>query len=80
MLVTYQTLISEINQIPVVFLQDVYNVIHTYKVRTNHKEQNRNKIMQLAGSWADMSENDFMDLTAEIKRNRNEIFSREIEL
>jgi len=78
--VTYQTIINEINQIPVMFLQDVYNLLHTYHIQINEKEQNRNKILRFAGSWADLTDNDFLEITTEIKRNRNEMFSREVEL
>jgi len=80
MLVTYQTLINEINQIPVSFLQDVYDLLHTYQVQINQKEQNRKKILEYAGDWADLSEQDFLDIKAEIERNRNEMFNREIDL
>jgi len=80
MLVTYQTLINEINQIPVSFLQDVYDLLHTYQVQINQKEQNRKKILEYAGDWADLSEQDFLDIKAEIERNRKEMFNKEIDL
>lgn len=78
--VTYQAIINEINQIPVVFLQDVYDIVHSYHIQINQKENNRNKILKFAGDWADLSENDFLEIAAEIKRSRSEMFSRDIEL
>ena len=80
MYATYQTIINEINQIPVVFLQDVYNILHNYHVRVNQKEQNRSRILKFAGAWKDLSEKDFLDIISEMKHTRNEMFSREIVL
>ena len=80
MIVTYQTEINEINQIPVISLPDVYNLIHSYHVRLNEKEKKRNNILQFAGAWTDLSENEFLEITREIKQNRNEMFNREIKL
>jgi hypothetical protein len=78
--VTYQSIINEINEIPVAFLQDVYDMVHNYHVQIDKKEQNRNKILQFAGDWADLSDNDFLEITGEIKRSRDEMFSHEVEL
>jgi len=80
MVITYEKIVNEINQIPVAFLQDVYELLHNFHIQINQKEQNRNKILQFAGSWSDLSENDFADITQEIQRNRNEMFSKEIDL
>ncbi len=63
MSITYQTIINEINQINVVFLQDVYNMVHSFNTLKGQKEQNREKILQLAGSWSDMSDENFSDMT-----------------
>ena len=78
--VTYQNIINEINEIPVTFLEDVYDLLHNYHLQINQKEQNRIKILQFAGDWADLSDKDFIEITEEIKRGRDEMFSHEVEL
>jgi len=78
--ITYQTIINEINQIPVAFLQDVYQIVHNYQVKVNHKDRNRDEILKFAGAWSDMSDSDFMDMTNEMKKNENDLFNREVEL
>ena len=80
MTITYQTIISEINQIPIAMLQDVYNMVHSFNMKVTQKEQNRNKIMQLAGSWQDMQEEEFDDFMSVVKKERGNMFNREIEL
>lgn len=80
MQVTYQTIINEINQIPVVFLEDLYSIIHSFNTGKFQKAQNRTKILELAGSWADMPVEDFDDMMNEINSTKNEMFNRTIEL
>ncbi len=69
--VTYQSIINEINEIPVAFLQDVYDMVHNFHVHIDQKEQTRNKILQFAGDWADLSDKDFLEILDEIKRSKN---------
>jgi hypothetical protein len=49
-------------------------------VKVNHKDRNRDEILKFAGSWSDMSDSDFMDMTNEMKKNKNDLFNREVEL
>ncbi|OQX99436.1 MAG: hypothetical protein B6I24_02630 [Bacteroidetes bacterium 4572_128] len=80
MTVTYQTIINEINQIPVFYLQEAFQILHSFNEKIADKKANRNQILSLAGTWNDMSDKDFQDMINEIKSNRNEIFSKNIEL
>ena len=80
MTITYQTIIEEVNQIHVAFLQDVYKILHSFALKVEHSKQNREKILELAGSWSDITDADFNDIMSEIKNDRNEMFNREIEL
>lgn len=80
MQVTYQTIIDEINQIPVSFLEDLYKIIHSFNIREFDKEKNREKVLQLSGAWSDMPEEDYFDMMNEINRTKGEMFNRDIEL
>ncbi len=44
------------------------------------KRQNREAILELAGGWNEMSENDFQEYLAEAKRSGGEIFDRDFQL
>ncbi|MCF8373911.1 MAG: hypothetical protein K9H64_19970 [Bacteroidales bacterium] len=80
MTITYQTIINEINRIPVNFLPDVYNIVHSFTSKIETKEQNRKNILQFAGSWSDMPDEKFNDMMDEIHRNRKEMFSKDVQL
>jgi len=80
MTITYQTIINEVNKIPVDFLQDVYKILHSFSSKIESHKQNKKEILELAGSWSDLSDNDFKDIMSEIHRNRTEMFNRNIEL
>ena len=75
MTITYQTIIEKVNQIPVVFLQDVYNILHSFSSEIEHRKQNRGNILKLAGSWSDISKEDYKDLMSEINRSKKEMFN-----
>ena len=80
MQITYKTIIEEINQIPVEFLEEVYNIIHSFGKKDTNLKRNRDKILNFAGSWTDMTDEDFYDMMTEIKNSKEDMFSRNIEL
>ena len=79
MTISYQTIINEINQVPVSMLNDVYNMVHSFNLKVVQKQQNRDEIMNFAGCWEDMKQEDFNDFMDIIKTERNNMFNREIE-
>ena len=82
MTITYQTLINEINQVPVNFLQEVYNIIHSYNITTAEKQEknDRKNILKFAGSWCNMSDKEYDEIMSEINNSKSEMFSREVKL
>lgn len=80
MTITYQTIINEINHIPLAYLQDVYKIIQSYSLKDDFQTQNRKKILEFAGSWNEMSDEDYKDIMSEINRSKEDMFNREIEL
>ncbi|MEO0841131.1 MAG: hypothetical protein AAF063_19775 [Cyanobacteria bacterium J06643_5] len=73
--------IKEINLIPEEKLRELYNFIHYFRLgvenkfetvisRTEDDDKRREKIMQYAGSWNDMSDEAFADFYEEIITRR----------
>ncbi|NOY58377.1 MAG: hypothetical protein GXO75_05525 [Calditrichaeota bacterium] len=73
--ITRDKLLNEIAKIPEEKLAYLYNFIHDYRLGLEAKKPNAQKIMQLAGSWNDMSEEDFSEFMNEIKERRSKAFS-----
>ncbi len=82
MTITYQTLINEINKVPVIFLQDVYNIIHSYNSATveKHEESNKKNILKFAGSWSAIPDKEYDEIMSKIENTKSEMFSREVKL
>lgn len=80
MTITYQTIINELNQIPLAYLSDVYKIIHSYNSKIEQRQTNREKILEFAGSWSDIPEENFKDIMSEIHCSKEKMFNREIEL
>lgn len=68
-------LLEEIEKFPKDKLADLYNLIHYFRLGLQVREVNPEKIIQLAGSWKDMSEDDFNEFLSDITRRRKKAFS-----
>ena len=77
--------IKEVNLIPEEKLTELYKFIHYFRLgveasietvvsRTKDDEERREKIMQFAGSWDDMSDEVFADFNEEITTRRQQVF------
>lgn len=67
--------IEEIGQIPEVRLPEVYTLLHFFRLgveTTHHAPQD---IMQFAGRWQDMPDEDFQEFLREIQERRQCAFS-----
>ncbi|WP_373553946.1 hypothetical protein [Haliscomenobacter sp.] len=76
----YQSILLRLSRIPVDYLQKVDSYLQHFSENIEHKKQNQVEIMSLAGSWSDMSDDDFEDFLAVTKETGREMFSREIQL
>lgn len=63
-------IIAEINLIPEDKRKELYELIHQFRMSLERSPKNKNKIMQFAGSWSDMPEEDFKDFCEEIEQRR----------
>ncbi len=69
-------LIEEINLIPEDKREELYKLIHKFRMGLERSPNNINQIMQFAGSWSDMPESDFSDFCEEIEQRRQASSSR----
>ena len=76
----YQSILLRLSRIPVDYLQQVDSYLQHFSENIEHKKQNQVEIMSLAGSWSDMSEDEFEDFLEVTKETGREMFSRDIQL
>jgi hypothetical protein len=76
----YQSILLRLSRIPVDYLQQVDSYLQHFSENIEHKKQNQVEIMSLAGSWSDMSDDDFEDFFEVTKETGREMFSRDIQL
>lgn len=69
-------IIEEINLIPEDKRQELYNLIHQFRISLERSHNNVDEIMQFAGSWSDMPEEDFSDFCEETEQRRQASSSR----
>lgn len=72
-------IIEEINLIPEDKRKELYDLIHNFRIGLERSPSNINEIMQFAGSWSDMSEEDFSNFCEEIEQRRQASSSRRFE-
>lgn len=75
-LISKNKIIEEISLIPNDKLIELYDLIHTFRMGLNQSKTNINEIMQFAGCWDDMSEEDFTNFCEEIEQRRQTSSSR----
>jgi hypothetical protein len=76
----YKSILHQLEVIPDNQLYEIDAYIKNLIAEIRDKEKNRQKILALAGSWSDMSDEDFRDFLQSIKDLRVEMFNREIQL
>lgn len=58
----------------------VNNFLKSLQKRSSSKEQNRKEILDLAGSWEDMEEQDFKEFLKKAKTSGQDLFNSHVEL
>jgi hypothetical protein len=69
-------LIEEIELIPESKHKELYDLIYKFRLSLDRSEHRINEIMQFAGSWSDMPEEDFSYFCEEIEQRRQASSSR----
>lgn len=76
----YKSVLRRLSQLSVDYLQLVDNYLSSLQTKLDKKEENRNAVLALAGTWSDLSEEDFEDFLRATKETGDELFNREVEL
>ena len=79
----YQSVLKKLGNTPVEFLPKIDRFLSQINRTANlerEKTENRKKILALAGSWSDMSDEDFQDYLRQAKQTGSELFNREVDL
>jgi hypothetical protein len=79
-MLTLNTILKELKNVPVDRLEDLYSIIHSLRANTKKSDKASKKILSFAGSLSDMSEKDYNDFLKQTKHTRNELFDRDINL
>lgn len=73
---TRERVIEEIKLMPDHKLQEVYDVLHYFRLGLQKPEKNSDRIMKFAGCWEDMPEEAFREFLKDVKDRREQAFSR----
>lgn len=76
----YQSVLQKLSAIPVEYLLEVDKFLTTLQKETKQKDKKGIETLSFAGSWNDMSDEDFEEYKQVIKETRKNLFNREIEL
>lgn len=68
--------IDEVRLIPQEKLSELYAFIHFYRLGLEKAQNNTEDIMQFAGCWEDMQEEEFDSFSKDIAERRKTAFSR----
>lgn len=68
--------IEEIQRIPREKLGELYDVIHFFRVGIEQTKTLPHNILQFAGCWEDMTDDEFDSFLIEIAERRSKAFSR----
>ena len=79
-MLTLNTILEELKNVPVDRLDDLYSFIHSLKANPEKPKSSRKKILSYAGSFNDMSQKDYNDFLKETKKTRIDLFERDINL
>ena len=79
-MLTLNTILKELKNVPVDRLKDLYSIIHSLGADTKKSDKRSKKILAFAGSFDDMTENDYNDFLQQTKATRNTLFDRDIDL
>jgi hypothetical protein len=79
-MLTINTIIKEIKDVPVNRLEDLYQFVHSLSSTKTQTENLRKKILSFGGAFNDMTDEEFTDFLNHTKNTRTALFDRRIEL
>lgn len=75
-MLTLNTILKELKSVPVERLKDLYYIIHSFRANTKTSDKTSKTILSFAGSFSDMSEEDYNDFIQQTKNTRKDLFDR----
>ncbi len=79
-MLTINTIIKEIKDVPVNRLEELYQFVHSLNPKKKQPEDLRKKILSFGGAFSDMSNKDYSEFLNQTKKTRTKLFDRNIEL
>ena len=79
-MLTLNTILKEINDVPVNRLEELYQFVHSMTPKSKQTDALRKKILSYADTFSDMSSEDYNDFLIQTKKSRTKLFDRNIEL
>ena len=66
--------LEEVTKIPDDKIPEIFDFLYHFRLGLGAKKSNPKKILQLAGSWKDISDKEFEDFLDDIKKRRAKAF------
>jgi hypothetical protein len=79
-MLTLNTIIKEIKDVPVNRLEELYQFVHSLTQSAQQTETQRAQILAFGGAFSDMSQDDYADFVDQTQKTRSQLFDRNIEL
>jgi len=76
----YKSILYNLSQIPEAYLQRVNIYLEHYNKELKRKQKNKQAILGFAGSWNDLSNEEFKNILTDFQNNRNQMFNRNFEI
>jgi len=78
-MVTYDSIIREINELPVSRLEEVYEFVHSLNLSRKTEKSSKDYILSFAGLLSDLKEDDIIDYEQYMQQTRDRFFDRPTE-
>ena len=79
-MLTINTLLKEIKEIPVSRLEEVYQFIHSLTPKSKKTDKLRKKILSFGGILSEMTSEEYKDFLSKTAKSRKESFNRKVDL
>ncbi len=79
-MLTLNNILKEIKNVPVNRLEELYQLIHSLTLKTNHTDNSREKILSFGVAFSDMSNEDYEGFLNQTKKTRTQLLDRNIDL
>ena len=76
----YQSVLKKLGDLPAEYLIQIDDFLSQLSKKAQKQTHQRDKTMALAGSWKDLSEEDFQDYLKHARESGSESFGREVDL